>query len=261
MVKKQSKGIQSVEQGYKLLETLEHARGPLPLKALAQSAGMQPSTAHFYLSSYVRLGLVAQTAATGHYDLGPAALRLGLAALTRFDFVRRAREAMFELRKEIEGAILLSVWGNLGPTVIYHLDGLHASPLEGRVGTVLPILSASGSVYLAYMPRDERARLISSALAKPGLARPREFKSVKGAEKVIKAVQTNGVAMADGLYGVGYFAVAAPIFDHAGTVRVVLTVLADRESSDLRLNGSIVQSLLRLTRAISTEVGARPPEN
>lgn len=257
-MKKQSKGIQSVEQGFKLLDLLERARGPLPLKALAQGAGMQPSTAHFYVSSYVRLGLVVQTAATGHYDLGPAALRLGLAALTRFDFVRRAREAMFELRKEVDGAILLTVWGNLGPTVIYHLDGLHASPLEGRVGTVLPVLSATGAVYLAHMPRNERLRLTSSALSKPGLARARQFKNVDKAEKVIKSVQTRGVAMTEGLYGVGYFAIAAPVFDHAGTVRVVLTVLADKASSDLRPDGRVVRSLLRLTRAISTEVGAPP---
>jgi DNA-binding IclR family transcriptional regulator len=149
-MQRQSKGIRSIEQGYKLLECLEHAGGPLPLKDLARGASMSPSTAHFYLSSFVRVGLMVQAVAGGHYDLGPSALRLGLASLSRFDIVRRAREAMFELRQQAEGSILLTVWGNLGPTVIYHLEGAHRSPLEGRVGTVLPVLSAAGCCYLAY---------------------------------------------------------------------------------------------------------------
>jgi DNA-binding IclR family transcriptional regulator len=265
MIKKkkhrQSKGIQSVELGYRLLQCMEQAHEPLPLKDLARSAGMRPSTAHFYLTSYVRLGLVVQESSGGHYDLGPAAVRLGLAALSRFDFVRRAREAMFELRKKVDGAILLTVWGNLGPTIIYHLEGMHASPLEGRVGMVLPALSATGSCYLAYMPREERIRIITSELAKPGLARSPRYRSRAETEKVLSEVREHGVARSSGLYGVGYDAVAAPIFDHAGTVRVVLTVLADKASTDLRLSGPLVKSLVTITRDISAEVSVRPPPN
>ena len=50
----QRKGIQSVEQGVRLLETLIASRKPLPLRTLAQMSGMSPSMAHRYLTSFIR---------------------------------------------------------------------------------------------------------------------------------------------------------------------------------------------------------------
>jgi DNA-binding IclR family transcriptional regulator len=256
---RQSKGVRSVEQGYRLLQCLENAGSPLPLKDLARGAGMSPSTAHFYLSSYVRVGLIVQAVSGGHYDLGPSALRLGLAALSRFDIVRRAREAMFEIRKSIEGSVLLTVWGNLGPTVIYHLEGTHRSPLEGRVGMVLPILSAAGCSFLAFFPREERLEIIREELARPRVLSSSRLQSRKDVERVLAEVRRHGVARIPGLYGYGYNAIAAPVFDHTGAVRVVFTVLLDRKQTDIRVGGAIVQSLLAITRGISAEIGGEAP--
>lgn len=254
-VRSGSKGIQSIEQGYRLLQCLERAGGPMPLKDLAREASMRPSTAHFYLTSYLRTGLVAQSVSGGHYDLGPSALRLGLAALSRFDVVRRAREAMFEIREMVEGSVLLTVWGNLGPTVVHHLEGAQRSPLEGRVGTVLPILSAAGCVFLASFPAEERRKIIAAELAKPRVLSPSRLHSRREVERILGEVRRLGVARIPGLYGQGFAAVAAPIIDHAATVRVVLTILVDRRHSDLRINGPIVQPLLAVTRKISSEIG------
>jgi DNA-binding IclR family transcriptional regulator len=49
------------------------------LRDLAADTGMSAAKAHRYLVSYQRLGLVLQDAGTTRYDLGPAALNLGLA--------------------------------------------------------------------------------------------------------------------------------------------------------------------------------------
>jgi hypothetical protein len=58
------------------------------LKDLAAAAGMSAAKAHRYLVSFQRLGLVTQDPRSTRYDLGPAALQLGLAALARLDPVR-----------------------------------------------------------------------------------------------------------------------------------------------------------------------------
>jgi DNA-binding IclR family transcriptional regulator len=216
---------------------------------------MSPSTAHFYLSSYIRVGLIVQAVSGGHYDLGPSAVRLGLAALARFDIVRRAREAMFEIRKAVEGSVLLTVWGNLGPTVIYHLEGAHRSPLEGRVGSVLPILSATGCAFLAHFPRQEREEIIRTELTRPQVQSSSRTLSRRRVEKILAEVRQHGIARIPGLYGYGYTAVAAPVFDHTGSPRVALSVLLDRKHSDIRVGGPIVRSLLAITRGLSAEIG------
>ena len=45
-------GIQSVEVGFALLDTLARAIGPLMLRDLAGAAGMNPAKAHRYLVSF-----------------------------------------------------------------------------------------------------------------------------------------------------------------------------------------------------------------
>jgi len=81
---KKRRGIQSVDTGIRLLEVLEKVDGPLSLKELSAKADMDPSGAHRYLASFVRCGLVVQSA-DSRYDFGPLALRVGLAAMRRMD--------------------------------------------------------------------------------------------------------------------------------------------------------------------------------
>ena len=76
---KERAGIQSVEVGFALLDALGQARGPQMLRDLAAAAGMSAAKAHRYLVSFQRLQLVVQDPASTRYDLGPAALKLGLA--------------------------------------------------------------------------------------------------------------------------------------------------------------------------------------
>ena len=80
MATKPQAGIQSVEVGFALLNTLAHARAPMMLRDLAAAASMSAAKAHRYLVSYQRLALVVQDASSTRYDLGPAALKLGLAS-------------------------------------------------------------------------------------------------------------------------------------------------------------------------------------
>ena len=106
---KERAGIQSVEVGFALLEGLTRSRGPLMLKDVAASAGMSAAKAHRYLVSFQRLGLVTQDPRNARYDLGPAALKLGLASLARLDAVRLARERMPELMEAIGHTLALAV--------------------------------------------------------------------------------------------------------------------------------------------------------
>jgi DNA-binding IclR family transcriptional regulator len=104
----QRAGIQSVEVGFSLLEVLAMSPGPLMLRDLAAAAGMSAAKAHRYLVSFQRLALVMQDAATTRYDLGPAALKLGLASLSRLDSVKLARQRLQALMEQIGQPIL---WG------------------------------------------------------------------------------------------------------------------------------------------------------
>jgi DNA-binding IclR family transcriptional regulator len=159
-------GIQSVEVGFALLHTLALARGPLMLRDLAAAAGMSAAKAHRYLVSFQRLQLVVQDAGSARYDLGPAALQLGLAALSRLDAVKLARERVAALMERIGHTLALAVWGNHGPTIVHWEESPSAVTVNLRLGDVMPLLSsATGRCFAAFVSHEAIAPLLKQEIA------------------------------------------------------------------------------------------------
>src|SRR5512139_512284 len=163
---KERAGIQSVEVGFALLQALGEADGPLMLRDLARAADMSAAKAHRYLVSFQRLQLVVQDASSTRYDLGPAALKLGLASLERLDAVKLARERVARLMEEIGHTLALAVWGNHGPTIVHWEESPSAVTVNLRLGDVMPLLSsATGRCFAAHVSREAIAPLLCTELA------------------------------------------------------------------------------------------------
>src|SRR5687767_6564507 len=109
---RESRGIQSIEVGSQLLVALAHIGRPAPLRDLAREAGMNGAKAHPYLVSFVKVGLMRQDAASGHYALGPLALQLGLISLQQADPVRLAAAELPGLAQAIGHTVGVAIWGN-----------------------------------------------------------------------------------------------------------------------------------------------------
>src|SRR2546430_13376709 len=126
MSKPKRRGIQSIDTGIRLLEVLEKADGPLALKELSAKAGLDPSSAHRYLASFVRCGLVRQDPDT-RYDFGPLALHMGLAAVRRLDPGQLIEQALPALGAETVCTALPTLWRNRRPTVGHWQRGRNPS--------------------------------------------------------------------------------------------------------------------------------------
>ncbi len=111
-------GIQSIETGLRLLVALARPGAPHMLKTIAAGAGMPASKAHRYIVSFGRMGFVEQDPSSGRYRLGPAALHIGLAALSGLDVVRLGSAAVTSLREEIDETVALAIWTTNGPTFV-----------------------------------------------------------------------------------------------------------------------------------------------
>ncbi len=190
----QSRGIQSVEVGFAILEALARSREPKTLTALASEVGMSPSKAHFYLTSFARLGLVTQPLAGGPFTLGPAAVRIGVAALAQIDILQLARDALFDVRDATGQTVFLSVWGSYGPTIVHRVQGLSWSPVEIRVGLVLSAMSATGRAFLACYPDSAVESIIRAAIAEATPQVPWYKMSLAKARSFLDEVRRDGVA-------------------------------------------------------------------
>jgi DNA-binding IscR family transcriptional regulator len=109
------RSLKSTDTGVRILTALADADGPLSLTDLATRTGAGASTAHRHLAGFVAAGLVRQDQSGGTYDLGPAALQIGLAALARLDIIGLAEPKLrsSENREQADLPTLTS-WTNFG---------------------------------------------------------------------------------------------------------------------------------------------------
>jgi DNA-binding IclR family transcriptional regulator len=251
------KGIQSVDVGFRLLNALQQSTRPLSLTALSEATGMTPSKCHGYLSSFLRVGLIAQKESGGVYDLGPAALRLGLAALERIDALQEARQAMGQLCEDLQETIVLSVWGNHGPTVVYKQDGPRWSPLSVRVGIVLPILSATGMVFLSGSKPEAVEGLIRKELDAAPADNPWKASPVEEIQDLLEQVRVKRVVAGRGHIFPGYSGICSPIYDHEGSVCAALMAMGAVPQFDRSEDGANADALKRAAAGVSERIGWR----
>ncbi|WP_018718259.1 IclR family transcriptional regulator [Arhodomonas aquaeolei] len=247
-------GVRSVETGLALVAVLGAADTGLGLGSLARQAGMAPAKAHRYLVSLVRAGLVEQHPETGHYDLGPLALELGMAALRRLDIVRLADATLHRLRDELDETVLFAVWGNRGPTVVRWLESSETVTVNVRLGSVMPLTrSATGRAFLAWgEPRVIRPLLDAE------LATADDPEAERGRMDALAArIRADGVSTVAGDLLPGVAAVAVPVFDHQDDVAGVVTVLGYAGGFDADPAGDTTRAVRAAAGDLSRRLGHR----
>ncbi|WP_382153561.1 IclR family transcriptional regulator [Hydrogenophaga sp. ANAO-22] len=264
-------GIQSVEVGFELLDALSQADGALMLRDLAAAAGMSAAKAHRYLVSFQRMGLVVQDPVSTRYDLGPAALRIGLASLARLDAVKFARERIDGLLAETGHTLAIAVWGNQGPTMVHWIEAPQTVPVTLRLGDVMPLLtSATGRCFAAFMGNEGRDAQRIAPMVRDELTRLKKLpqhgdlplvdvpQSPQEVQALLEDTRRRGLARVvhSLLPGVGGF--CAPVFDAQGRLALGLVVLGSVATLDTDWQGAPATALLRCARQLSADLGHRP---
>ncbi len=263
----QRAGIQSVEVGFDLLSALAAAPAALMLRDLAAAAGMSAAKAHRYLVSFQRLGLVVQDPASTRYDLGPAALRLGLAGLARLDGVRLARERADALLARTGHTMAVAVWGNQGPTVVHWAEAPQTVPVTLRLGDVMPLLSsATGRCFAAFNDRQGPSAQRVDAMIEAELAqlrqRPRQThddlpRNTAEVQALLTTTRARGLARVVHSLLPGVAGFCAPVFDAQGRLALGLVVLGSVNTLNTEWDGPVATELLTCARQLSADLGHR----
>jgi DNA-binding IclR family transcriptional regulator len=255
-------GVQSLEIGIGILRAIANGHRAMMLKDIAAAADMPASKVHRYMVSLVRSGLVGQDPLTSRYDLGPFALTLGLVAVDRLDRIGLGLSAIAELRDEINETTALAVWSDTGPVIVRSERPHRPITVNVVTGTALNTLtSASGRVFLAWLPKATVDPLIALELARPGL--PVEVQTPEAVDAMLATVRQQGVAaVADYHLVPGVAAVAAPVFNAQQEMTLSVLAIGVKGMIDLSLEGPVVgalkRSALRLSRRLGYSADAVP---
>ncbi len=218
-----SGGIQSLDAALRLLAEMAGRREAVSLSELARDCAMPPSKVHRYLASFLHAGLVVQAGRSGKYDLGPGAIRLGLSALARHDFVNRTADALPDLVERTGLTALLSVWGTQGATVVRWERAAVPTVTSMGLGTVMPLLnSATGRAFLAWAPQAPLQSVLQAEMGRATGDLPRD---AAGVAALVAPMRKAGFAWVDGRFIPGLVAIAAPVLDWQGEAQAVVTLI------------------------------------
>ena len=270
----QRAGIQSVEVGFSLLQVLAASTGALMLRDLAAAAGMSAAKAHRYLVSFQRLDLVTQDAGSTRYDLGPAALKLGLASLSRLDCVKLARQRLGPLMEQIGQTLALAVWGNQGPTIVHWEESPQAVTVNLRLGDVMPLLSsATGLCFSAFMAQPASSRVAKNLKNRPHaedrlppllkdelgrmqkLARKDVPKTMAEVTATLEDIRRRGLARVVETLLPGVAGFCAPVFDADGHLILGIVALGSLATFDPAWDGAVARPLAAAARQLSSDLG------
>lgn len=253
-----AKGIQSILLGFRLLQAIAECDEPTTLKSVSAAAGMSASKARMYLISLIETGLVAQSAESGLYSLGPYSRRLGTRAHQRTDARAAMLVAVRKLQKSSRALVLLCEWQESGIVIVAAEDGGEPQPVQWRIGGSASLAgTATGAVFLSYGPKELVSRRLKSELTGANLSERELKRRVRELERRAADTRKRGIAEADSVVfaaGVtisGYAAIAAPVFGPDKQLNAVLTLIY-RIDRPHKSKAELVQQILLASTECST---------
>ena len=248
-------GVQSVGIAAKVLKALAAQGGSLPLKELAAATAMPRAKVHRYLASLRSAGLIAQDPESGRYQIGAAAVTIGLVGLGRLSPVRQLQEAVPRLRERVNETVTAAIWGERGPTIVAIEESDHLVTMNVRIGTALPLLTtAIGRLFLAHLPASATQTMAAAERRRPTTSAA-PVPSDDELAALLSEIRARGLSRAHGPLLPGVDALAAPIFDYRDKLVAVICVVGRAGAMNGGWDGPVVKSLIATADDLSRQLG------
>lgn len=247
--------MKSMQTGLQILALFKDSERPLGVVEIAERLGLGKSHVSRLLAALRAAGFVEQDPETRKYRVGIEAFALGLRYVADQTLTRLALPIMRVCSEETGHSVFLSIRHGLVCRHILAVEGRHFDGSQWRLGLQLPLhASASGKLWVAFAPEQERSELIEHAPLDrytPATITDRQI-----FRKAVAAARRDGWAAARGETVQGLGACAVPVFGPQEAMVAAFGVVAPlpRLASDPR---PLVGVLARGARRLSYQVGAR----
>jgi DNA-binding IclR family transcriptional regulator len=251
---------QTLVTGLNIFQSVSNLEAPATLTELAHKNGMSITTIARYLAGLTETGFLQQDKETGKFDLGPAAMRIGVATLARLDTVRLATDVLRELTESTGHAAILSVWSATGPVVIKCEQGRLDWSVRVREGVYASVaVTAAGRIFLAYWNSDELAPVLARDLKDWNQSAPADQRlTLRDIDATKQDILDHGLARATALHRPSIAALAAPIFGRDHQLLMSMTLVGMVGTMETSYTGEPARTLKATTSKLSQLFGALP---
>jgi DNA-binding IclR family transcriptional regulator len=250
---KARRGINALDSTGELIAKLAAAGHPMNLRDLAAAAGMPAAKAFPHLVSLQKIGLISRDD-DGCFTAGELGFELGLIALQRLSPTRDAEPEITALAVSTGLTVACATLGPLGPTVIRLEESARPQHISLRVGTVMSLINtAIGRVFAAHMTDDALDGMLPQESIR--LAGTAKASVTRECRARLRRIAQSGIddAFDAPVPGIGAF--AAPVFDHTGSIRLVIALIGPSGQFDRDHQGNAARALLAATQRLSWRFG------
>ncbi|WP_049822845.1 IclR family transcriptional regulator [Arthrobacter sp. H41] len=210
-------GVQSIDRAVAILRCFDSRNPELGITEVAKRTGLSTSTAHRILASMAANRLIRQTS-DKRYGLGPLLIQLARNGAIPTTFRDVAMPFMMKLRDEVDETVGLHELLSTGERAV--IDQAESRQEIRRhytdIGVPVPLPhGAPGKVILSVLPWDRQEWWLSRSI------RPVTPATVTDPDRLraeLSRIRDQGWADSNAERTTGIRAVAAPIFDHTGSV-------------------------------------------
>jgi IclR family acetate operon transcriptional repressor len=250
--------VTALERGIRVMEAVVDG-GPeaVSLGDVAARVGLPKSTVHRLLNTFVSLGYL-DTSEGGSYRGSSRLLALAGRIVESIDYARLAGPALRELQEHTVHTIHFGILDGRKAVYVEKLPGRRPYAMTSRVGHTIPLHSSGiGKAVLAFLPPEERARLVGEL--KLDRWTDTTITSRRALEANLKDIHARWWALDDEENQKGIRCVGTPVFNHTGRVMGAISVSAPVFDFALDDATSLTPALRAAARKVSAALGA-PPE-
>ena len=201
--------VTALARGLSVLRAFQPGDGVLGNGDIAERTGLPKPTVSRLTHTLTRLGYLVHAERLGKYRLGPGVLSLGYSLLANMDIRKIARPYLQEFANASGLSLALGSRDRLNMVYLEHARDAGSVTLRLDIGSHIPIATtAMGRAFLAAIPEDERAYLMTAMAERAGPAWP---VMAKGIERAVRQVETQGFCTSFGEWQHDVNAVGVPL--------------------------------------------------
>ncbi|WP_066072567.1 IclR family transcriptional regulator [Neobacillus soli] len=243
--------IQSLQIGMGIIESIAKQGKPLKFTDIQDLTQITKSNLYKYLNTFTQLGILYRRKDTGEYVLGSKLIEYGMAAVDQENVIDRISPFLHEINEKSSSTVLFSRWTQNGPMILKDINTNRGFNIGAQIGTLLPIRSATGKVFMAFM--DEQ--IIHDWKANEFKQIPPE--KVSQLEDECRFVMEHGIAFAREPLVSSVSSVSFPVFNYKKELLGAVTVAGFSEFIPKNENHELSHYFIQISKEISGCFGYR----
>lgn len=252
-------GSGTVQRIMTLLAVLGDAEGAVSVRQVAEKLGLAPSTTHRLLNLLVDGGFASFDPRNSTYGIGPELYRVSARIAATVSPATVARGMIADLARRYDETVLFGLWLQEAGKIAFVERADGQKRLLYRIDMNAPlslVWGASGKAVLAYLPKAETRRILSTEGASPATAAAPPDPATLEAD--LEAVRANGFAVSHGEKLPGALGIAAPVFGPNGVLGMICMTMP-RERAPMVSTDDLGAEIAMSARALTAQLGGTMP--